>query len=1021
MLRKRKVLMLLLGLGIAAFLALYYIGQAYLSRSMQTPQVRDGVIDLTEWDFTKEETVKLQGSWQFYWNQLLLPNQEGERTGYLNVPGQWNRDGYPAKGAVTYRMLVKVKPSSMIYGMRVSNVQMASAVYVNGVELGRSGQPAMTKNEYKPENKPYTLYFPIEGDTAEIILHAANFDFINGGITYNIHFGSMKAINHLDKRITGLDVLVVMALGLIGLYHLGIFLKRRQEKSLLYFGLYCIVAAFAFGCLSDKLFIQIFYWLPFELSHKLQLIVINGSIIMLALFIRTLCSTIVPAWFFRSVFIIYGLFSLFGALVPFQIYSHFTFIFSALQVVVYVSVIWMLSASKENRYGNYNRQSIIILILGFYALLICLIDNSLYILGQLPNNYLGNFSTMAFAFLISMMLSFRFSDAYKTIETMTEKLLESDRLKDEFLINTSHELQTPLNGILNISQSMLEEAGGSISEKQHLNLIIVQESARRLSALVGDILDMERIKRNDLLLHMAAVDVRVTVSIVLEVAKHLASGKEIRIVNRIPEDLPPVHADENRLRQILLNLIGNAIKFTDQGEVEIIAEPDGDRMKIIVQDSGIGIALSDWKHVFEPFNQAEGERSQGYGGVGLGLSISRQLVHLMDGDIFIERSEPGVGTRIAFVLPVSEARSAPVRLPRKHEMSVQPAQKEPLNGGDSKPGVFTLLAVDDEESNLQVLRNLFAGEEYSLYTAANGREALRILQTNRTIDLVLLDVMMPQLSGYEVCREIRSKHTLFDLPVIILTVRSTPQDIAAGLAAGANDFIAKPFNAVEVRARVKTLLELKKSVRDAMDAEMAFLQAQIKPHFLYNALSSVISFCYSDGEKAAFLLSRLSQYLRHILDMDRHEMLVPLSREMELIEAYVDIEKARFDDSFEFVSHVEEGLRVMSIPSLCIQPFVENAIRHGLFNKGGRGTVTLTVKSDADAVEVTIEDDGAGMPEDILLRITNTGASPGNGAGIGIRNVQRRLDSIFGASLKVASGPDWGTRITMRIPTDTGV
>lgn len=1024
LIKNRKWLFMLLGIGIVSFLALYYTGQAYFTRNTQMPEVQLGQMNLTQWDFTKEGTVKLAGPWQFYWNQLLPPHQAREQTGYLNVPGQWNRNsvtGFPAKGAGTYRLIVKVKPSSMMYGMRISNVQMSSRVYVNGVELGHSGQPAMAKSEYTPENKPYTVYFPIQGDTAEIILHVANYDFINSGVTYNIHFGSMKAIDALDKRITGFDLVVFVALWMIGLYHLGVFLKRRQDMSLLYFGIYCIVAAFAFACVSDKLIVQILIFdrLPFELSCKFQIVVVNGSLIMIMLFIRTICSGIVPAWFFRSVFITFGMVILFGMTVPFHVYSHLTFIFSALQVVVYLSVIWMLSASNESRYGNFSRQSIIILILAFYALLIGLIDNSVYVLGQLPNNYLGNISMLVFVIFMSLMLSFRFSDAYRTIEKMSAKLLESDRLKDEFLANTSHEFQTPLNGILNISQSMLEGAAESVNEKQRKNLTLIQQSARRLSTLVGDILDMERIKRNELLLHPTAVDVRVTVSIVLEVLTYLSSGKDIQIISRIPDELPPIHADENRLRQVLLNVIGNAIKFTERGQVEIVAAQIGDQVKVNIQDTGVGIERSDWMRMFQPFMQADGERSQGFSGIGLGLSISRQLLRLMNGDIFIEASVVGQGTRIAFVLPVSHDVPVSVPLVPKHEVSAQHAKMSPVRQEDSKPGAFTLLVVDDESSNLQVLMNLLA-DEYNLLPAANGREALQLLQAHKDIDLVLLDVMMPQLSGYEVCREIRSRYALFELPVIMLTVRSAPQDLEAGFAAGANDFIVKPFNMLEVRARVKTLLELKKSVRDALDSEMAYLQSQIKPHFLYNALSSVISFCYTDADKAAYLLSQLSQYLRHILDMDRYEMLVPLSRELELVEAYVDIERVRFDDRFEFVSLVEEGLSEMPIPSLCIQPFVENAIRHGLFDKEGHGTVTLTVKRVAEAVQVTIEDDGTGIPEDILARIMNA-SKPGNEGGIGILNIRRRLDSIPGANLVVASERGRGTKIVMRLPRHEGV
>lgn len=1027
LIKKHNLLMILLGIGVIAFLVVYYTGQVNISRS-HNPKAQQGVMDLTGWDFTKDRPIKLQGSWEFYWNQLLPSEEEGELSGYMDVPGQWNKQHYPVFGTATYRLIVKVKPSSMMYGIRISNVQMASAVYVDGVELGHSGQPAMTRENYVPENSPYTFFFPIHGDSVEIILQAANFDFINGGITNQIQFGSMKTIGNLDRTITGVDIVVVVALWMVGLYHLGVFLKRRHDKSLLYFGVYCIVAGFSFMCLSERLFTQLFYMLPFELSHKLQLAAIFGSIIVITLFIKTICSGVFSVWFFRSVFLVFGSFIVFGLIFPFYTYSHLTFIFSTLQVFVYLVVIGKLSASKEESYGNFSRQSIMILILAFYSLLICLIDNTLYVLGLLPNNYLGIISMMLFAILISLMLSFRFSDAYKTIELMSARLLEADRLKDEFLVRTSHELQTPLNGILNISQSMLEGAPVHVSDKHRMNLTVIQEMARRLSSLVGDILDMERIKRNDLPLHLTAVDLKVTVSIVLEVLEYLASGKEIEVVNRIPNGLPPIYADENRLTQVLMNLIENAIKYTERGRVEIRAEQSADEIKVVIADTGIGMDPYDWQRIFEPFTQADGERAQGYGGVGLGLSISSQLVQMMNGRIFIEDSMPGWGTRMAFTLPVSRElteTSVHERLSRRQGAFIQDdTSVEADDPKYAKTGVFTLLAVDDEPANLQVLQNLFAKGDYHLLTATHGRQALHLLKENPDIDLVLLDVMMPQLSGYEICREIRSHYTLFDLPVVMLTVRNTPQDIAAGFAAGANDFIVKPFNALEVKARVRTLLELKRSVRDALDAEMVFLRSQIKPHFLFNALNAILSVGYTDSHRAAELINHLSHYLRSSFDFSNHDQFVSIRDEVKLVKSYVEIEKARFDERLEVEYDIDETLLESRILPLTIQPLVENAIRHGMMTRRQGGKLQLIIRNGAEGtltdsnpeekiISVEIRDDGIGMSEEKIKELLDLHRYRAK-RGVGLINIHRRLLLFYGEGLRLESVEGEGTNVHFR-------
>ncbi|MEM5818481.1 MAG: response regulator, partial [Desulfitobacterium hafniense] len=268
-------------------------------------------------------------------------------------------------------------------------------------------------------------------------------------------------------------------------------------------------------------------------------------------------------------------------------------------------------------------------------------------------------------------------------------------------------------------------------------------------------------------------------------------------------------------------------------------------------------------------------------------------------------------------------------------------------------GKFTLLAVDDDSANLQVLARLFANEPYNVLWATNGLEALELLKSRSDIDLVLLDVMMPRMSGYEVCREIRRQFSLFELPVILLTVRHSPGDIAAGFKAGANDFMIKPFDALEVRARTETLLQLKQSVAAALKAEMDFLQSQIKPHFLFNALNAIITLCGTDGLRAEKLITHLSYYLRRCFE-PRTDSFLLLQDELRLVEAYVEIEKARFEDRLTVLYEVDSGALLKRILPLTIQPLVENAIRHGVMKREEGGTVRLTIQLAGDRVHVEV-------------------------------------------------------------------
>jgi two-component system sensor histidine kinase ChiS len=286
------------------------------------------------------------------------------------------------------------------------------------------------------------------------------------------------------------------------------------------------------------------------------------------------------------------------------------------------------------------------------------------------------------------------------------------------------------------------------------------------------------------------------------------------------------------VQQIMLNLVGNAIKFTEQGQVEVLGEvrvnPNGNptvgdpaaQLAITVADTGIGIPVDNLERVFESFEQADGSAAREYGGTGLGLSITRQLVEMHGGKIQVE-STPGQGSRFTFTLPVAQTQpltsqemAAAAVAPKIISPLTSPIDTQPLEPtlptptGPSGP---TILVVDDEPVNQHVLANYLGMKNYTIIQAMNGIEALKLIESKLTPDLVLLDVMMPRMSGFDVCRKLRKKYSPIELPILILTAKNRPDDLVAGLEAGANDYITKPFDKRELLARIDTLLRLKEA------------------------------------------------------------------------------------------------------------------------------------------------------------------------------------------------------------------
>lgn len=402
----------------------------------------------------------------------------------------------------------------------------------------------------------------------------------------------------------------------------------------------------------------------------------------------------------------------------------------------------------------------------------------------------------------------------RELETKNVALSELDKLKDEFLANTSHELRTPLNGIIGLAESLADGAAGPLSEETRYNLQLIASSGKRLASLVSDLLDFSKLRHAELELHLKAVDMRQLAEVVLTLSRPLAAEKPLALRNEIGDDMPPVVGDENRLQQIMHNLVGNAIKFTSEGAVTISAVEQEGMVAVTVSDTGIGIPAEKFDEVFKSFEQVDASTARGYGGTGLGLSITKQLVELHGGTIWVE-SELGQGSHFTFTIPVSHEKpeprptlSQPVDNVQQIEAEPQLTEPEARSETPKTNGHFTILVVDDEPVNRQVLVNHLSLQNYAVLQATNGLEALNLIKERPRPDLILLDIMMPRMSGYEACQGLRQLYSANELPVVMLTAKNQVADLIQGFQNGANDYLAKPFSKDELLARIKTHLHL---------------------------------------------------------------------------------------------------------------------------------------------------------------------------------------------------------------------
>ena len=404
-------------------------------------------------------------------------------------------------------------------------------------------------------------------------------------------------------------------------------------------------------------------------------------------------------------------------------------------------------------------------------------------------------------------------------EESLENLKKIDRLKDEFLANTSHELKTPLHAIINLSESMKSENFGPVTPAMQENLNHIILSGNRLSNLINDILDYSKLKHEDLKLNLKPVNLQNILHLSLLTCKPLLGNKPIVIKNHIQDSIPYVLGDEDRLQQIFLNIIGNAIKFTHSGEISITAEKNSSRgtkksessLTIKISDTGIGIAEENLDLIFNSFEQLDGGIQRKFGGTGLGLSLTKKLVEAHGGKIWAE-SKLTRGTSIFFTLKATETSKDETDLTRTPLFGVTRLNlRDSLvisNTVNSSP-VSKILIIDDEVVNIFILKNHLKSAEYETISAESGYLAINLLETQK-FDLVLVDLMMPEISGYDVVRKIRENYSRNQLPVIILTAKNQIHDLVESFEFGANDYLTKPFSKEELLARVKIHLDLKK-------------------------------------------------------------------------------------------------------------------------------------------------------------------------------------------------------------------
>ncbi|SMF19014.1 SpoIIE family protein phosphatase [Pseudobacteriovorax antillogorgiicola] len=667
---------------------------------------------------------------------------------------------------------------------------------------------------------------------------------------------SSAEIENRNQRLQNFFLLGLVSLAFV--YSLSLFWQRHEDRGS--FWLACFAAAFLYRYLgTEHILPYIITHPPYWLSQSMAFARALGHALMLAAILHHSYYTIkgIPKKMIRISWII--VFALFLTALIAQHRLFTLFILSFLYCFFYgiLLIYWVGKACYRREDEAFG------LVFGITILFFTSLSDFLVFQNQYDSPYLFQFGILLFIVIQNQFVGQRFAKTFRktetqalTLELMNHKLIEQERSRTLFFQNTSHELRTPLNGIIGFLSLIESGHYGSIPEKVREQVGKVHRLSNALMNQVNMILDLAKARRGklDLKISQFSFEQLVKNTKTLAESLHSANKKVSYYIEHRNSGAATLKSDLNKIETIIRNLVGNAFKFTKQGKSNHIAIRLSRKKSVFiieVKDQGIGIPPSEINRIFEEFQQVDGEARRSYEGTGLGLTMVKQLTESLGGTINVI-SQLNQGSTFRVELPIDHdsmtheqlhsdqesqepASSKPSQISDNHSLShvIEEEFKRPLVNKDE----FKIVVIDDNPINSEVIQDILENEGLHSTIYSSGATALENMAQDMP-DLVLLDMMMPDISGEDILREMRSRPDLQHIPVILVTARASQEDLLFGLRLGADDYLSKPIISDEMVLRVKNTL-----------TRVEFSKASTEKNLLEMALASAQSFQANDAHK----------------------------------------------------------------------------------------------------------------------------------------------------------------------------
>lgn len=755
------------------------------------PMAKQGVLDLSSIDFLKKENLLIKGEWEFYYNELLTPldfdaNRQ-PKAEYQPVDVSWselptaNGEKRSNFGYATYRLIVKLPDEHPQLALNILESYTASKFWVNGKYETEIGKVGTSKKEYRPVFFPTTTILSEDTTSLEIVIQISNYSHQKAQLSDYPIIGRADIITKIEKRKLVYEAILLGSLIMGGLLYLGLYFLGNKDRSMLSFSLFC----FSFVIYTANTSLYIIRSLFYDASWSLLLTLEYTSLFLSILFFASFVHHIFPkdsflwakkiiqgySWVLIAIAILFPPIIFTQSLVFF-----FPFLFIG---VLYLLYVFLVALYKRREGAGFAMLSMFCMVFGA---VIILLD---YLNIILPQPTLLFFANIGFFFFQTLILSFRFA---KSIRSAAAKAQLGTQSKAGFLATMSHEIRTPMNGVLGMT-TLLSQS--TLNPEQRNYVESVRLSGQHLVSLINDILDYSKIESGKMELEKQEFDIESCVEDVIELLSAHANQKQLKIYYTLDHTIPAVLVgDVTRIKQVLTNLIENAIKFTSVGYIFINVSlkellPAQAILSFDVKDTGIGISPEKIEHIFGQFSQADTFFSRKYGGTGLGLAISKRLANLMGGDIIVDSKED-VGSTFSFGTTLGYISS---NKQGKHQEIITPLQQ------------YHAIIVSRDIQLTHILSNLLKQQEMLYDVLIDMKSAMDFLTIHPYYyQLILLDQSL--IDNESDIKQLRNIATYKDIPIILFENPTLPK---LALSLPHLSVISNPYKLSDIRHSLKNL------------------------------------------------------------------------------------------------------------------------------------------------------------------------------------------------------------------------